>query len=743
MRVQSLLFGQKDWSVSAAKAWAKSHGYKSGTVDVTDQYIRIRQSDPNNFKVKKTITLGRGIRAVVAQEENMAAKRRKKASSRSRKRSASGKFAPAVVAPKKRRKKRAVREVAVVAAPRRRRARRAKRALPGGTMMEAKRRSRRRRSRRVSESWHGNPAGHRKAALKGAKRRKTRRYRSREATVVAAPRRRRRHHRRARESTMMESPRRRRAKRRHHSYEATESRRRRPSRRRRGRKLFEARRSGGAGMDAAQFAIAGVLGGIGFVAADALDRFLATYNPAADPAKLPKDKFTSAGAGTLANTLNLAASPHLMRIGASVGMAALPAVASMFVRNPMVRSGLEGFAIGSGVKLFSLLWNNLIVGHLLAPKDADQAALQKSHIARLYPAEVSAAISMKATPPPAQVPAGALSGAPDVGPFALNGSSPYPDTAQALRQQAYGMGGPSDYPSTVEALNQAAFGIGGVYDESATLAVGIDPAAVHAAVAAAIAAPGNVFHTLRQAMPSLPVQTLHAIEALVLRHLARMNGTQAAAAPQYNQQQYQYPYGHPYHGYNYTAGQYVHPNYATQYNHPAYRPVAPAYNHAAYGYRPAAPLASHQVWGRPAAPTGRLHDDPAAPADPNAPSAGDPNAPSAPPAGDPNAPPPPHGHHGHHGGHGGHHPGGHHAHFRGADGGPGNGPQGPQGVPVPAEQIALPPQGYAPGPGSNVGPGPQIGKSNDDCGCIGEDVQYLGLGFVNDDNKSEGMLLTT
>lgn len=47
MEVQSLLFSRAEgWTTSKAKQWAKSHGYKHGKVDVTDQYIRLRQFDP-------------------------------------------------------------------------------------------------------------------------------------------------------------------------------------------------------------------------------------------------------------------------------------------------------------------------------------------------------------------------------------------------------------------------------------------------------------------------------------------------------------------------------------------------------------------------------------------------------------------------------------------------------------------------------------------------------------------------
>lgn len=211
-----------------------------------------------------------------------------------------------------------------------------------------------------------------------------------------------------------------------------------------------------------EFGVAVVSAGFGYVIADGLDRFLATYNPAeTDPEKRPKDKFTSDGAGTLANTLNVASPPGFMRIGAGVGLTALPAVASYYVNGKFIKSGLQGLAIGSGVNLFKTLWNNVLMP-MLKPKDTSAAALQKSYIARLYPAEVAASINREAkqTAVSSAGGAGALSGAPqqagvaqppDVGPFALAAvadSPGYPDAAEALRKQAGMEGTPgNDYPT--------------------------------------------------------------------------------------------------------------------------------------------------------------------------------------------------------------------------------------------------------------------------------------------------------
>ena len=212
-------------------------------------------------------------------------------------------------------------------------------------------------------------------------------------------------------------------------------------------------------MTVGEFAVAVVSAGFGYVLADGVDRFLATYNPAeTDAEKRPKDKFTSDGAGTLANTLNVASPPGFARLGAGVGLTAVPAVASMYTSG-FVKSGLQGLALGSGVNLFKLLWNNVLMP-MLKPKDTSAASLQKSYIARLYPAEVAASINRetKQTEVSSAGGAGALSdqgggqagvGQPDVGPFALAANEAYPTATQALRDETGMSATPGDgYPTT-------------------------------------------------------------------------------------------------------------------------------------------------------------------------------------------------------------------------------------------------------------------------------------------------------
>ena len=449
MEVQSLLFSRDaGWTVDKAKQWAKEHGYKYGKVDVTEQYIRIRQFSPKGLKVKRTITLGRGIRAVVAREETMAGTqvaarrrpRKKKKASAPRKRSTRRKTKARATTTRRRK-----RSTMMAAAPRRRRKK-------APTRRKSPTRRRTARASGASEAWHGDTAGHRRAAKKGLtpaghrrkprRRKKTtrrRRARTSEPSVMAAPRRRKR----------------------------STTRRAAPRRRTRAYAAAPRRRSTGMGM--AEFGMAVVSAGFGYIAADGLDRFLATYNPASTEAK-PKDKFTSEGAGTLANTLNVASPPGFMRIGAGVGLAAVPAVASYYVDGKFIKSSLQGLALGSGVNLFKTLWNNVLMP-MLKPKDTSAASLQKSYIARLYPAEIAASINreQKQTAVSSAGAAGALSDAPDkagvgqppdVGPFALSRSE-YPNAAEALRAAATAAGTAGtpgdDYPTVqnVEGTSRA------------------------------------------------------------------------------------------------------------------------------------------------------------------------------------------------------------------------------------------------------------------------------------------------
>ena len=201
-------------------------------------------------------------------------------------------------------------------------------------------------------------------------------------------------------------------------------------------------------MGVGEMVLATASAGVGFLLADGIDRFLATYNPSSTDAP-PKDKFTSSGTGTLANTLNVASMPDWKRLVAGGVLIAAPAGGAMLT-DGYARSALEGMAVGAGVNFLKTIWSNVLMPMLIG-KDTSAPALQKSYIARLYPAETAAHIN-KASSQPAP---GALSGAQDVGPFALSGDSPYPTADQALRA---GVSGDSPYPTAEQALRTGVHG---------------------------------------------------------------------------------------------------------------------------------------------------------------------------------------------------------------------------------------------------------------------------------------------
>ncbi len=212
-------------------------------------------------------------------------------------------------------------------------------------------------------------------------------------------------------------------------------------------------------MGITDFLVALGSGGVGFLAADGLDRFLATYNPSStDP--LPTDKFTSNGSGTMANALNVASRPGWKRGAAAAGMVVVPAGAAYFIKNRTAKTVAEGVLIGTAISGLKMLVNSFVMPMLIG-KDTSNTALQKSFVVRMFPAE-SAAYINKANVPST---AGALSGAKDVGPFALQGDSPYDSADQALRNQT-GVRGDSPYDSAADALRR---GVGGdsPYDSAA------------------------------------------------------------------------------------------------------------------------------------------------------------------------------------------------------------------------------------------------------------------------------------
>lgn len=68
--VQSLLFDTEVFSAARAKAWAKEHGFKYGSVDTTERYHRLRQFEPDG-RPCRTMTLGKsGVKAIVCSSSS-------------------------------------------------------------------------------------------------------------------------------------------------------------------------------------------------------------------------------------------------------------------------------------------------------------------------------------------------------------------------------------------------------------------------------------------------------------------------------------------------------------------------------------------------------------------------------------------------------------------------------------------------------------------------------------------------
>jgi len=65
--IQTLMFEKNLFTESAAKGWAKSHDFRYGKVDETDNYFRLRQNDPVEYENDsfRTIDITTGIKAVI------------------------------------------------------------------------------------------------------------------------------------------------------------------------------------------------------------------------------------------------------------------------------------------------------------------------------------------------------------------------------------------------------------------------------------------------------------------------------------------------------------------------------------------------------------------------------------------------------------------------------------------------------------------------------------------------------
>jgi hypothetical protein len=623
MRPQSLLFDRgSGWTPEKAKRWAKEHGFKADKVDVTDQYVRLRQLDPKGFQVKRTIPFGKGIRAVVAREETMPTKKKKstrrpaarksaakkpkaaprkaprRKASKSKKttatrvvaarrrprrlREASGRFTVKA----KRRRPRRMRETSIATEAKRRRK---PRKSAASYVMAKKRKPPRRHPRKV-QAWFGDSAGHSKAAKKGwvtrkggrkskkttktatesrrrprrmketsivaAKRRRPKSRRTRETRVVAAKR---RHPRRMKETSIVAAKRRRPKGRRTRETRIVAAKRR-PKRAVRETGIVRTQHRRVRAMPSFSTVKRSALtmglelgtGVAGYLVADVVDRFLATYDPAA-AAKAGPNKFTSDGTGMLGNSLNVASPPDLVRYGALGVLTLLPLGGSLFVKHPELRASTEGFGIGAGIKLVTTLWSHLLMP-MLVGKDVSAPALQKSWVARLYPAEVSAVLNIKSgkaavSSGGAASTAGVLSGGSDrdAGPFALAGRF-----GGERREERRGWVSPAPWQTTTvptydpsvavdPSVPVAApvwpahfgerhrWGLRGVGDavqamtDTIATQTGVHPAhAVNAAMHAA-AEPHDLTQALERALPHVNRRVLHETARHLHPHVVRMH----------------------------------------------------------------------------------------------------------------------------------------------------------------------------------------------------------------------------
>lgn len=64
-QVQSIVFQKTEWTISKAKKWLKSHNYKVSKVDKTDNTLRFRQENPDNYSEFRVKNLPNGVMLVL------------------------------------------------------------------------------------------------------------------------------------------------------------------------------------------------------------------------------------------------------------------------------------------------------------------------------------------------------------------------------------------------------------------------------------------------------------------------------------------------------------------------------------------------------------------------------------------------------------------------------------------------------------------------------------------------------
>lgn len=68
LAVQTILFDRRQWRLDQAEGWLADNGYSSAKVDITPNFLRFRQKNPNRDAVYTTRAGGPGIRVVYMAE---------------------------------------------------------------------------------------------------------------------------------------------------------------------------------------------------------------------------------------------------------------------------------------------------------------------------------------------------------------------------------------------------------------------------------------------------------------------------------------------------------------------------------------------------------------------------------------------------------------------------------------------------------------------------------------------------
>lgn len=140
-----------------------------------------------------------------------------------------------------------------------------------------------------------------------------------------------------------------------------------------------------------ELVVSAIFGGLGYVAGDMLDRYLATRAGNASTTSASGATVTTtpgaAGSGTLSNAAAIASAPGMMRILAQAGLAAAFTAPAHWVRSPMGRAALQGAGLGVGVRLAGQLIEYYVIQKFFG---ADSSGNTTAFGSRYFPTEIAA-----------------------------------------------------------------------------------------------------------------------------------------------------------------------------------------------------------------------------------------------------------------------------------------------------------------------------------------------------------------